>query len=140
MYEQPSFHELCDELGIMVWQDFMFANMQYPIDDEDSPLSVLPRRLSSCVDWRRHPSTVVFCGGSEVEQQAAMMGAPAEATAGHQLGSVLAGHRAQRDRRRAYVTNSPSGGPLPFSVSAGVAHYFGVGAYLRPLEDARQQG
>lgn len=138
VYETDLFHTLCDEYGVMVWQDLMLANFDYPAGDEafvglvTTEVRQLARRLGM------HPSTTVVCGGSEVEQQAAMMGVAAgdfpNALAREVVPAALADELADVP----YVPCSPSGGVHPFSVDAGIGHYFGVGAYLRPLEDARR--
>jgi beta-mannosidase len=82
----------------------------------------------------------VLCGGSEVEQQAAMMGQPRAAWRGALFDEILPAAVAARVPEVPWVENSPTGGTLPFSTSEGVTHYYGVGAYLRPLEDARRAG
>jgi beta-mannosidase len=136
IYETPDFHRLCDRLGIMVWQDVMMANFDYPSDVAfaeviRSEITTVVSRLSAS------PSLIVISGGSEVGQQAAMMGLPREMRdvplAETVIPEVLAGFSDV-----AYVPGSPSGGALPFVTEAGPSHYYGVGAYLRPLDDARR--
>ncbi|XP_007172997.2 beta-mannosidase isoform X1 [Balaenoptera acutorostrata] len=66
IYEQDAFYELCDELGIMVWQDFMFACALYPTDQDfmDSvraEVAYQVRRLKS------HPSIITWSGNNENE-------------------------------------------------------------------------
>ena len=79
VYEDDAFFEACDELGLMVWQDFMFANMDYPASDEGFMASVQEEACQQLARWQAHPSLAVICGNSEAEQQAAMWGSPREA-------------------------------------------------------------
>jgi beta-mannosidase len=140
VYESDAFYDLCDELGILVWQDFMFANMDYPSADAsfDRAVTIEARQLLGRLQGR--PAVAVFCGGSEVEQQAAMLGLPAEkwknALFEQRLPELVRSLRPDA----AWVRSSPSGGLFPFQPDRGVSHYYGVGAYLRPFDDARRAG
>lgn len=137
-YESDDFYELCDELGIMVWQDFAFANFDYPIDAPEFRASVTREAADFLSRVEASPSLAVACGGSEVYQQAAMMGV-AETKWRSPLFEELLPEAVRHQRPDViYVENSPSGGALPFQADHGVSHYYGVGAYRRPLEDARR--
>jgi beta-mannosidase len=140
VYEDHRFHDRCDELGIMVWQDFMYANMDYPADDGAFLAAAAEEAAAVIARRRRFASTAVWCGGSEVEQQAAMLGLPENQWSNALFSEVLPALCAMTGRDAVYARNSPTGGPLPFTVDSGISHYYGVGAYLRPLEDARRAG
>ena len=62
-YETQEFYNLCDELGMMVWQDFMFANA--------TPPSFLKEDIAKEIDYqvrrlRNHPCIAVWCGNNEI--------------------------------------------------------------------------
>ncbi|HVU03822.1 MAG TPA: hypothetical protein VHE30_18815 [Polyangiaceae bacterium] len=137
-YEDDLFHAVADELGILVFQDFMFANMDYPVADADfaSLATREARELSSRLALS--PSIATFCGGSEVEQQAAMMGIARDQWTSPLFSELLPAALAAEHPGVPYVPSTPTGGALPFHTDSGISHYFGVGAYLRPLEDARR--
>lgn len=138
LYESDAFFALCDELGLMVWQDFMFANFDYPASDP-AFLDNVEREAAQLLDrTQANPSLAVLCGGSEVEQQAAMLGLVKGSWDNLIFTDVLPRAVAQRRPDVPFVRNAPTGGALPFVASEGVSHYYGVSAYLRPLDDARR--
>jgi beta-mannosidase len=138
VYEADAFHRLCDELGILVWQDFMFANMDYPADDAHFAASVREEATQLLQRLGAHPSTAVFCGNSEVEQQAAMLGVPRESWRNSLFADELPALCAELAPGTGYVPSTPTGGALPFHTATGITHYYGVGAYMRPISDARR--
>ena len=86
---------------------------------------------------RAHPSTAVVCGSAEHEQQAAMFGvSPSTGYAG-ELAALTRPVVEASGLDAVWVDSSPSGGDPVIRVDTGVAQYFGVGAYLRDLPDAR---
>jgi beta-mannosidase len=138
-YETEAFHDLCDELGILVWQDLMFANMDYPWDDDAFARSVEVEATQTLERLGSRPSLAVVCGGSEVEQQAAMLGLPVPTP--HRLFEEWLPNLVRTIASGAvWLPGTPIGGTFPFQVDSGVSHYYGVGAYLRPFEDARRAG
>ncbi|NKE76676.1 beta-mannosidase [Ochrobactrum sp. J50] len=137
-YETPDFYALCDELGVMVWQDFMFANFDYPVKDEAFVRNVQAEARQLLAAVRHAPSLTVLCGGSEIYQQGAMVGLPEATWKGPLTEEILPAIANELCPYIPYVPNSPCGGALPFISNEGVSHYYGVSAYCRPLEDARR--
>lgn len=144
LYESDAFYGLADEYGLLIWQDFAFANFDYPTDATFTA-SVQREAEQFLSRTQRFASLAVLCGGSEADQQGAMLGLPpalrAQTLFTHQLPAIVASLRPDV----AYVVNSPSvpagdasANAWPFATRAGITHYYGVGAYQRPLEDARR--
>lgn len=138
VYESDHFYRLCDELGILVWQDFMFANMDYPVEDPGFAANIESEAKEQFSRLSSHPCLAVWCGNSEVEQQAAMRGVPREFWRNDWFGKRLPELGAERSPGTGYVPSTPSGGALPFHLRDGVAHYYGVGAYQRSPADLRK--
>jgi beta-mannosidase len=139
-YETSAFHDLCDELGILVWQDLMFANFDYPIAHEPFRAVVTREAVAVLGALGGRPSLTVVCGNSEVEQQAAMLGQDPALGRGELFGELLPRLVRESGVDAVYVPSAPCGGELPFRPDRGIANYYGVGGYRRPLEDARRAG
>ena len=65
-YESDDFYNICDELGIMVWQEFMFGGDMIP-GDVSFQENVREEAIEQVKRLRDHPSIVIWCGNNEVE-------------------------------------------------------------------------
>jgi beta-mannosidase len=66
-YETDSFYDACDELGVLVWQDFAFACNDYPSDDADLTREVEAEAIDQVRRLRSRTSLAVWCGNNEVQ-------------------------------------------------------------------------
>ena len=67
-YESDDFYDLCDELGILVWQDCMFACSPYPYTRKDFIEEVAFEIEDNVKRIRHHASLALWCGNNELEQ------------------------------------------------------------------------
>ena len=68
IYEQDIFYDLCDELGICIWQDFMFACATYPTFDDGFMATVEQEAIDNIQRLRHHACLALWCGNNELEQ------------------------------------------------------------------------
>jgi beta-mannosidase len=138
VYEDDAFFDAADAAGVLVWQDLMFANMDYPAEDARFAATTALEVRQQLRRLEGRPSVAVVCGNSEGEQQAAMFGA------GRERWSPALFHETFRALSEEvlpdvpYWPSSAHGGAFPHQADCGTTSYYGVGAYMRPLDDARR--
>jgi beta-mannosidase len=137
VYADADFWDACDELGILVWQDCMFAFMDPPEDDDfvDGVRRELTQNLGALGG---RPALALVCGNQEVEEIPAMMGLPRERWSFPFFEKTIPAIVDDLLPGIPYVTSNPTGGDLPFQMDNGVSQYFGVGGYLRTIADVRR--
>jgi beta-mannosidase len=116
----------------------MFANMDYPAQDADFLAAARTEAAQQLQRLQGRPAVALLCGNSEVSQQAAMAGAAREHWYPPLFERELAALAGELCPDVPYCPSSTHGGAFPHQPGAGVSSYYGVGAYLRPLEDARR--
>ena len=104
LYEHDRFYELCDELGIMVWQDFMFACSDLPDDDLAFRKTVYKEAEYQLLRLRNHSCIAIWCGGNERRRFLDCKGPQY----GEYIWEImLRGLHAKLTRNSVYVPNSP---------------------------------
>ncbi|WP_433303806.1 glycoside hydrolase family 2 protein [Actinoplanes sp. CA-030573] len=129
IYEDRAFYEVCDELGLMVWQDFLFACADYP---EEEPLrsEVVAEARENVTRLAPHPSLVTWNGNNENLWLHQAMGWDGDHSWGQTYYlSTLPAILAELDPSRPYQAGSPWSGSwdhLPNDVGHGTFHSWEV--------------
>jgi beta-mannosidase len=146
IYEDEQFYKLCDKLGIMVWQDFMFACAEYPDHLEwfrnlsNKEVREMVRKL------RYHTSIALWCGNNENNWGFDEWPMMTHTVDGEYLGNKLYLHDfpmicAQEDPSRPYWPSSPYGGDKANSASSGDYHIWNVWSGWADYKDyAKESG
>ncbi len=138
------FYDLCDELGILVWQDFMFACSQYP-PDRDFLNEVRKEVFYNLNRIKFHPSVILWCGNNEIEEAWVYWGIPQKRSLKKAYLKIFEKEVPaivkKLDPDRPYWPSSPSTKGRfykPREEIAGDSHYWAVWHWLKPFEDYKE--
>ncbi len=137
IYETQTFYNLCDRLGILVWQDFMFASAYYP-DRAWFTEMVKTEAAQNIVRLRNHPSLVLWCGNNEIDWQHAIGGfSKSKKFYGKNIYHKILPHLVHElDPDRDYIASTPLGpAKNPNEPSVGTVHQWDVWSGLKPSDD-----
>ncbi len=153
-YESDDFYDICDELGIMIWHDFMFGGAQVP-GDQPYLDNVRIEAVEQVKRLNDHPSIVLWCGNNELEGAWLQWGdrlAFKNKLTPQQRERVYADYMLifhntlplvvqQYGAPTPYWPSSPSANfeDVPGSEKIGDMHYWAVWHALNPLEDYAKQ-
>lgn len=140
VYEKKAFYDACDEMGIMVWQDFMFACGQYP-DHLDYFRKNVEREAANTVKrLRNHPSIVVWCGNNENNwfMHTKWKSYDEKYNGNYIYKELLPSICAQEDPSRPYWIGSPWGGKQCNDENAGDRHNWNIWAMWQDSLNYRQ--
>jgi len=136
VYESEDFYDLCDEKGIMVWQDFMFACAEYP--EEDWFLEECRKEAEEVVRrLRNHACLAIWCGNNENEWgfKAGWFG-KRDVFYGHTMYHKILPEVCDRlDPSTFYWPSSPYGGDDPNSQSEGDRHSWDVWSGMKDYSE-----
>ena len=151
IYEDKLFYDLCDEKGILVWQDFMFACAMYP-GDEPFLENVRQEVIENVRRIRNHTSIALWCGNNEIQNgwfdwgwQSSLGYTPDDSLEvwGHYqkvFHEIIPEVLAAEDPTRQYWPSSPSyGWGHDESTTMGDNHYWGVWWGKEPFEMYRKK-
>ncbi len=147
IYEEDIFYDLCDENGILVWQDFMFACAMFP-GDEAFLENVKQEAIDNVKRLRNHPSIALWCGNNEILAAWEGWGWKQKAEAESKENSdkiwqayvdifheILPKVVEEFDSQRSYWGSSPSSGiGVKADLINGDEHYWGVWWGKEPFE------
>lgn len=108
--EKSWFYDLCDELGLLVWQEFPLSSSgvdNYPPDDAQSIDELCAIAESYLARRRHHVSLLLWCGGNELRENKVEQNLPVSLA--HPLMQRFAALVRTRDPQRRFLTSTPSG-------------------------------
>ncbi len=110
VYEDHAFFDLCDQHGIMVWQDFALACCLYP--QTDAFADAIRREAEAIIaKLRNHPSLVLWAGNNEIDEAHSWAGFGIDPNTDRLSRQVLPNAVRQFDPLRDYLPSSPYRSP-----------------------------
>lgn len=142
-YPDDAFYDCCDELGLLVWQDFMFACAVYNLT-EDFEENIRAEFIDNIRRLRHHPSLALWCGNNEMEQFVAVgewVSSPRQKADYIKMYEyIIPKILKDEDPQSFYWPASPSSGGSfdePQDPNRGDVHYWDVWHGLKPFTDYR---